>query len=1254
MSNLGAINQNFDTLGTTTSLPTYWRTAYGIDQPAWTTATNNVGVAENSGYPTGNTMVNWGDFGGTNRAIGSLRYSSWGTDNVILRVKNLSGSIIKSFAVGYAVKQFYRGNGDGYVRFSYSTNGWSWTEVPLAGWDLLGPEFATPTGYLFDYPNTLSIPASTFSVPNLAQNADIYFRWAFSTGSSGYGIDDIWITPVSGVVAPSDFSYRSASGGIEISGYNPAAAAAVAVPSSINGLTVVGIGSTAFQGRTNITLVELPNTVRYINSSAFSGCSNLSTVTIPYGVQSIGDSAFLNCTKLAQATLPSSVTTIGGSAFQGCSALGNLILSYGLTSIGGNAFADCVSLRDVIIPGSVMHIGFQAFYNCWNLSTAWLSTGIKFLDAGAFENCYSLSEITLSSTLERIDSRAFYQCWNLPSIIIPNSVNTIGSDAFAKCYSLSTVTLGTSVQSIGDRAFEDCSGLSGVAIPSTVTSIGSRAFYGCSDLSSIIIPKNITSIRYDAFDGCAGLTNAIIPNNIGLNFSGCTNLPGVMRYAPYNTEVAIDYYYNISNNIASFSLDIPASISGLSVTHIVEGAFQGCSNLVSVTIPSGVASIESSTFRGCGSLKAVSIPSSVTKIYSYAFEGCSNLSSVTIPSGVSHIGDSAFSACNSLTSIAIPSSVAYIGYGAFGYCSGMTSISVNAANQYFSSLDGVLFDKKQQYLIQYPGGKSGTYEVPSSVTSIADRAFYHSPGLTSITIPPNVNQINFGAFDNCSSLTNAIVPDNMSFLFNNCISLQSITTYSVESSGIAITRQYGWSPSTNLTVQLPASIGGKAVTRIADNAFAGISSLRNITIPESVTSLGAGAFEGCYNLPSVTIPGSVTNVAYRAFAGCYNLATVSIPASVNSIGDMAFMGCSGLQSINIPAGVTSIGSSAFGDCFNLASASIPGSVSYLATTAFSGCYNLSSVTIPSELTSTDGWTLRSSFPDSPMLRRVTISYGGPNIVANAFAGCTGLTNITIPSSVADIGDSAFAYCSGLKAITLPAGVSAVGNSAFYGCGGLTNVTIPSSLTEIGTSAFAGCGALTNIQVLGGNPSFSSAGGVLFDKYRTALVQYPGGRQGTFTIPDGVASIRGGAFAGCSNLPSIIIPASVAAIGDFAFENSGALANILFRGAAPPNVSATAFANSSATIYYLPGATGWSGTFGGLPTQIFQPTAGTAGFTPARAFQFAWSNTANFPMNVQRSTSVAGPWTVVSSNNLTGSYADTNTPAGQAFYRAVLP
>jgi len=161
----------------------------------------------------------------------------------------------------------------------------------------------------------------------------------------------------------------------------------------------------------------------------------------------------------------------------------------------------------------------------------------------------------------------------------------------------------------------------------------------------------------------------------------------------------------------------------------------------------------------------------------------------------------------------------------------------------------------------------------------------------------------------------------------------------------------------------------------------------------------------------------------------------------------------------------------------------------------------------------------------------------------AFINCGELLEVTIPGSITNIGVAAFQRCVNLASVSLPDGLISIGDQAFQWCWSLANIHIPASVASIGDGAFLGCGSLAEIQVDPQNPNYSSWDGILFDPGQSTLITCPGGRVGSVTIPDGVAVIGYEAFAWCTFLSGIEIPASVASIEDGAFAACGSLTSI---------------------------------------------------------------------------------------------------------------
>ena len=442
-------------------------------------------------------------------------------------------------------------------------------------------------------------------------------------------------------------------------------------------IVVKEISNSAFINNTEITSINIPNSVTTIGDLAFAGCSNLTTVTISENSQltTIGDYAFYYCSSLTSIYIPNSVTTIGDLAFSFCSNLTIVTISENsqLTSIGSYAFADCSSLTSIYIPNSVVTINPSAFSNCSNLTTVTISENSQLTTIGdhAFYYCSSLTSIYIPNSVTTIGDSAFGYCSSLTSIYIPNSVTTIGGAAFFGCSNLTTVTISENSQltSIGDQAFCYCSSLTSIYIPNSVTIIGDYAFYYCSSLTSIYISNSVTTIGEYSFDGCFKLT---------IYCEASSRPSGWNYYWNYSNRPVVWSSNGQYGKYSGFTYGI--SIDNEGKPYITITGYTGSST--NVVIPSSinvngedipVKVIADNAFYDNDTITSVTIPDSVTAIGDYAFYYCSNLKTVTISenSQLTSIGDFAFGDCSSLTSIYIPDSVTAIEGHAFRNCSNL-------------------------------------------------------------------------------------------------------------------------------------------------------------------------------------------------------------------------------------------------------------------------------------------------------------------------------------------------------------------------------------------------------------------------------------------------------------------------------------------------------------------------------------------------------------------------------------------------------
>lgn len=208
--------------------------------------------------------------------------------------------------------------------------------------------------------------------------------------------------------------------------------------------------------------------------------------------------------------------------------------------------------------------------------------------------------------------------------------------------------------------------------------------------------------------------------------------------------------------------------------------YMNLSELKKVKIEEGVTAIGSKAFDGCSNLSDIEIPDTVTSIGESAFEDCKGLLSLSLPTKLQSISGWAFSGCTGLKMIHIPANVQMIGPLAFSRCSSLESILVDNNNQYFSSEDGVLFDKDKTSLYKYPQAKTdASYVIPDSVQYIYDHAVCACSNIEQITIPNGVVSIGDRGFSSCQKLVSVNIPDSLKqigvWAFSSCPEIRTIT-----------------------------------------------------------------------------------------------------------------------------------------------------------------------------------------------------------------------------------------------------------------------------------------------------------------------------------------------------------------------------------------------------------------------------------------------------------------------------------------------
>ena len=365
---------------------------------------------------------------------------------------------------------------------------------------------------------------------------------------------------------------------------------------------------------------------------------------------------------------------------------------------------------------------------------------------------------------------------------------------------------------------------------------------------------------------------------------------------------------------------------------------------------------------GFGEGSTTCVESGYDKTYGY----------IRFTNDVTKIPDNAFAGCTSVEIIYLPDGVKEVGIGAFGGCTALHSIySINSIDNYKALvIDGTLLAVAPAELTEYT--------IPSGVTKIGAGAFSGCKTLKKVIIPEGVKEIEAGAFNDCEKLEYLEIPNSLTIfggdiLSGKCNDNIELVIPSTHPNLLKYTTTDNkpvnlYSYENVIAEWFDGGVGyifNAENLKIANNLFRNCSTLKSVTIGNSVTSIGSSAFYGCTSLTSVTIPNSVTSIGDSAFSNCTSLTSVTIPNSVTSIGECAFYECYSLKSVTIGKSVTTIGDSAFSST-SLTSVTIPNSVTSIGDSAFSHCTSLTSVTIGNSVTKIGG----SAFYNCMLLKTV--------------------------------------------------------------------------------------------------------------------------------------------------------------------------------------------------------------------------------------------------------------------------------------------
>ena len=992
----------------------------------------------------------------------------------------------------------------------------------------------------------------------------------------------------------------------------------VTIPNSVTSMS-----SSVFAGCSKLSDITLSNQLTSIEWETFLDCTSLSSITIPNSVTTIGSRAFQNCSKLTEVNLsnqlktfqwgafqnceslesiviPNTVTKIGdgsGSVFSGCTKLSSVNIPDGVKTIEGSTFSGCSSLTSIDLPTSVTKIEGSAFSGCEALASVNIPDGVKTIENSTFSGCTSLSSITIPDGVTTIKGYAFYDCKSLTTIIIPNSVTAIGNkesggwingNSFSNCIKLTSVTLSNQLETIENNTFSGCTSLESITIPSSVTKIGEGAFYSCSGLK--VVKTEIASpYEVQAFDWASSQATLVVPTGTRADYKStngwkdfaATFEEGDNIYANerideygiiYRLKQADDnsVYYTVTGHTDALKAEIAISsqLGDCPVKAIERSAFNNCSSLTSITIPSSVTSIGEYAFSECNSVKVVNSKISEPFDMSWSvFNGLQHNATLVVPVGKVNAYKEK-SGWNGFAFVVEEGQTIYDVPQEQTDAQGLKySLRQGEDNSVYYAVTGRSEDMNPEIVI--PAALDGC-----PVGTIEWSAFQDCTSLTSITLPGSV-ALSDNPFYNCRSLTDVkvVVTDYAGFCNNQILGrLQNPMNYFDGTNWYSI--NIALHVLDNEGNEITDYVVPEGVTTIGKSAFKGYTSLSSITIPNSVTTIGDGAFYGCSNLIRVTseisTPFDVNAFDFKADPlGLIDAPILIVPKGSRSaykdksgwgfaytfekgetIYDRNQADKQGLKytlnqandgsfyysvtghsedmnsEIVIPAEIAgcpvkAIGGSfdkynregaAFYNCSGLTSVKLGKNVTSIGDYAFFGCTSLNSITLSKKLESIGNGAFSGDWSSSDY----------------QYHACP-ITSIAIPGNVKTIGDDAFHYCSDLVLVTFEVdedgkiNLTSIGENAFAGCS-FPSITVPNSVTTIGGRAFADNNKLTTA-TLGDalteikNNTFESC---------NALT--------SITIPDGVTSIGNVAFRYCYQLASVKLPKSLTSMGENVFES----------------------------------------------------------------------------------------------------------------------
>ena len=958
---------------------------------------------------------------------------------------------------------------------------------------------------------------------------------------------------------------------------------------------------TSIYGGKNTSL-EAKNVAQY-----YSGTINIPETVIydgdKYTVKYVGNYAF-NCqNELQSIIVPRTVTAIRANAAIKAENLNrvNVANESLLDSIGKQAFMECTGLKRFTFDGTSLFMNIidkEAFKNCTALErVTWTDdTSIKTIGNSSFYGCSALEKVQWlkKSELQTIQDYAFFRCTSLNNFDMPNTTLSVGNSSFRYNSSLTNIHLSTSLNYIDEYAFGEC-GFSQITLPESLANIQAGAFINNEHLQEITLPERLQGLGSAAFENNSALASvtfktAIETMTIGSNaFNQCPILNKV-----YITNLNSFAQTNFNNAKAN-----PANTS----QHIYDANGR---EIINVVLPKGTKYVNNNAFNGCAYIESIEMPATMDHVNDDIFYGCSALKDVycyaeDVPDFIGVNDPSSMAAVFKQATLHVPfgSEAKYQKdtewWGRFGSIQGCdpqpTQVvsKIDLSTRTVNLKKGTTYDEQK---ITISPAEAANVRIKYStanrnVADIDENGVIHgvAAGVTTITYTANDGS---GVTADCKVIVREPEVEyvgDLYYLFDKSKKEATVTSiYGGKNTSLDAEKVAQYYTG---TVNIPEQTTFDAVTydvkAIGGYAFTCQNDLQALRVGAFVEEIADNAATKAMNLNRITVANAshLKNIGKEAFMDCTSLQHVFFEGTTNSmetINEAAFKNCTALQDVIWEGQSTLkvIGNSAFYACSKLETVKWNDlcSLQTIEDYAFYKCSSLNNFLMPNSTLSVGKYAFRydEALTDIQLSTSLSIIYD------YAFGEC-GFTQIVLPESLKSLQAGAFINNSYLADITIPKKLEGIGAGAFENNDALETVTFKTHETKltVDKNAFNYCPVLSrvnidylddwahiNFQNAEANPA-STAHRLYLNNEEVIDVN----------LPVGTKYLGNNVFNACSNIRTLVVPATVEHINDNVIYGCTALRDVYcyaakvpqFIGTDDPSAMSDVFSQATLHVIY---------------------------------------------------------------------------------------